>query len=249
MLSVLSTLEETFFLWIRNFWYLVVLTILVETPTFFVNRNFYITAHAHPPGFIAILGQIGFLGTFVLMAAKEAAILGILRRQSLGKTAQAAALESIKKYTWTLFRLLLLIGIYSCGIVGIFALILKMLGLGRMGILIAIGFYLVFIKYALADPLVVVENLMARPALQRSWEMTKGHFWYVAGCYLVIGFGDWSLRRFVEAPVHVSYLGFDWLAHVGFSLTDSVWIVLSWCMYLRIKATDTPQTMEAAVLN
>lgn len=184
----------------------------------------------------------------LLDATRAAGILGLLRRQALGKTAVLAVWSSIKTCTWTLFRLNLLIGIIAVVVLGCIGWIMHLLGLGKTGLLIVVGFYLVFIKYALADPLVVVENMGARNALQRSWEMTKGYFWFVAGCYLFLGLGDWLINWTMALPLlgGADY-GTNWVGvpgEFGLELIDSTWIILSWCMYLRIKEVEASPPLE-----
>ena len=187
----------------------------------------------------------------MLEATKAAAILGVLRRDSPQSTALGAANSSIQKYTWTLLRLMILIGLTFIPMLVLISIVVRVLGANKYAVVFALGFYLVLIKYALAYPLVVIENLKARDALWQSWEMTKGHFGYVLGCYLFLGLSQWLIRWTISSPINGSDSGLSWawiLVQFCLMLIESLWIVLSWCMYLRIKEVDSiapPQAVAA----
>jgi len=162
-----------------------------------------------------------------------------------GEKANLVAIcSSIKKYTWTLVRLMVLIGLTFIPFGALISLIVGVIGkfvANKFVTVFVIGFFLVLIKYALAYPLVVVENLAAWQALKQSWKMTKGHFFYVFGCYLVLWSIQWIFTRAIESPVNgVDYkLSLPWLSvQFGELLVDTMWIILSWCMYLRIKEAE-----------
>jgi len=224
----------------RNFWYLAVLTLVIGTLIIFLARfgNFHHPPHSHPSGLIMTLGLIGPFGRLLLDAVTVAAILGLLRKDSLEKTAWAAAGSSITNYTWTLFRLLILIGLIFIPFALLIGLAVSILGANKFILIFAIGFYLVLIKYALADPLVVVENLGAWDALKRSWEMTKGHFRYVMGCYLFLGLGAWLIIWLISLPFPDADNEMSLPVEFASHLIDSLWIVLSWSMYVRIKEAE-----------
>ena len=249
MLSVFSTLKEMLFLWVRNFWYLVALTLITGTFAIFLEclDNY---GQAQRSLLLPLLGMSVPLGGLLLDAVNAAAILGLLRRQSLGKTAGVAVWSSIETYTWTLFRLIFLIGIIAVPFIAAMVGVVLILKLGQIAFLIGFAFFLIFLKYALADPLVVVENLRARAALKRSWKMTKGHFWYVMGCYLFLGAGEWLINWLMALPLPDADAKTSWVGipvEFGSKLIDSMWIILSWCMYLRIKETDAPLPTEAVL--
>jgi len=190
------------------------------------------------------------------MAFNPAAILGLMRRQTLGTTVVSAVFGNIKKYTWTLFRLQILIAFTAIIMliplvaIGRMLAVLQVILPLKMYSIFGVGLALVLLKYALADPLIVVENFGAWNALKRSWVMTKGHFWYVAGCYLFLGAGNWILNWLFSALLKDTDSGLNWLwlsTHLGLRLFDSLWIILSWCIYLRIKKTDEPALPAATV--
>ena len=96
--------------------------------------------------------------------------------------------------------------------------------------------FLLLLKYALANPLVVVEDLSAPTALAVSWRMTKRRFAYVFGCYLLIGSveaGVTFASVFLRLPRWTS-------PEIGllneFFATYSY--VLSWVMYSQIRAAE-----------
>ncbi len=82
-------------------------------------------------------------------------------------------------------RLFLLLGGIGVLVAIPFVFVMRLLGhVGVVVIFMQISF-LLFAKYALADPLIVYEKMGARAALRRSWEMTRGNYGYVGACYLV----------------------------------------------------------------
>jgi hypothetical protein len=229
-----------FFLWVRNFWHLVIIILVASTPTIVFEHYERFPRHPRLSGTLAAFVMIGSFSSLVLIAAKVAAILGLLRQGPRENVDYQAIWKSVKESTWTLFRLTFLIAIIAILLATPFALIMRITGPNKFLILFLTSFFLVLVKYALADPLVVIENLKAWPALKKSWEMTKGHFGYVLGCYVFLWFCDWSINWAVLSPVDApeSSLGWAWFpAHLAARIVDSLWLILSWCMYLRIKET------------
>ena len=225
----------------RKFWYVAVITLVIGTPIILSQDfgNYRVAAYLHPPGIVQALRLVGLFVSLVLLAAKTAAILGLLTADRLENKVWKAVRSCVKIYTWTLFRLNILIGLIAILVAIPFGLVMRVTGSSANITLFVTGLYLVLVKYALADPLVVVENLNARDALYRSWEMTKGHFWYVAGCYLFLGFGEWLIHKLMGPSLNGTDRGSVWiLVQLGLRTIDSLWIFLSWCMYQRIKEAD-----------
>jgi hypothetical protein len=190
----------------------------------------------------------GLFCSLVLDAAKAAAVLGLLRRGPQENMEYEAIWKSVKTYTWTLVRLSILIGLIAMLLAIPFALVMRIVGPSKFIILFLTTFYFFLVKYALADPLVVMENMNAVNALKRSWEMTKGHFWYVLGCYLFLWLGGWLITWAILLPVDApdSSMGWAWLpVHLGARFIDSSWLILSWCMYLRIKEAEAQLSVDA----
>jgi membrane-anchored glycerophosphoryl diester phosphodiesterase (GDPDase) len=111
--------------------------------------------------------------------------------------------------------------------------------------------FLVFLKYALADPLVVTKNSRARESLRISWHMTRGHFGYVLLCYLLLGGVLVVVGYFT--PEFGAQGTFGMLADVVLQyfngVLGTIWIVLAWVMYVRIKAADEePNTLTSLEL-
>jgi hypothetical protein len=248
VLSVFSTLKEMLFLWVRNFWYLVILVLVIETPLLVCSHLTHIPvlkAHTGPGPFLA---TILLFGSVLLGSVKTAAILGLLRKESLGKTFVAAVGSSIHQHTWTLLRLMLLIALTFIPFALLISIIVRLMGANKFMVVFAMGFYLVLIKYALAYPLVVVENLNAKDALVQSWKMTKGHFRYVLGCYLFLWLGQWLINWRLPWNLNGSSSGLGWdhiPLQLGVALLEPMWIILSWSMYLRIKEVDAPNLISA----
>jgi hypothetical protein len=142
-----------------------------------------------------------------------------------------------------LFRLILLIALIA-GVAMIPFLLLLRLTLWVPTVNFALAFvYLVLIKYALAFPLVVDEQLNARQALKRSWQMTRGHFWYVLLCYLVMASVHIAVNQLFASPwldAHIPFSFSFFVKHAVGAFFDSLWIVLGWQMYLDIKNADAP---------
>jgi hypothetical protein len=248
VLSVISTLEESFYLWVRNFRFLAVVSILTATPDAFSRYfdDYDLQYHAMGPttawGMVIVLGML-------FNAIGSAAILGWLRRESPEEKAWVVACRSIDRNMWTLFRKgLLLAGMGILMTIPLLALtaILPL----KIMIVLSTSLYVIFLKYALADPVIVVENLDAIDALKRSWEMTRNHFGYVLGCYLLLAAGDeflqWAFTPPTDGPSYV----WDWawpVAQYGLALYNCAWIVLSWQMYLRIKEADATNEIVAPI--
>ena len=243
MLSVFSTLKETFVLWSKHFRFLVIVTLIVGTISGFLTSGYFLSDDPKVlnPLLRALLLFIGQLVGLVFSAMSVTAILGFLSGLSVGRQGLASASESIKANTWTLFRLFILLGLIAVPFMLVFALMGPLLGFGSVLIVIMVSLELVFLKYALAYPLVVVEKLRARSALRRSWGMTKGYFWYVAGCYIFLGAGEWVVDWAMSLPLGNTNSSPGWIGIVvGFAsnLIDTLWTVQSWVMYLRLKEVE-----------
>jgi hypothetical protein len=149
--------------------------------------------------------------------------------------------SSVRDYTWVLFRLLLLIGLIALAAMIPFLFLIRWLHSVPL-ISFAIAFvYLVLIKYALAYPLAVNEQLNARQALKRSWEMTRGHFWYVFACYLLMALAHFTLNQLFTTPwldAQVPWSLSFFIQHITDGFFNSLWIILGWQMYLEIKDVD-----------
>lgn len=220
----------------QNFWSIVLLVLITRTPFILLPSFIH-----HREIFLSL--AIGIGGIF-LINAKAAALLGILGRHSLGQNSWKAGWSSALTHTGTLFRVTLLLGLYSIPILLVIGVIARIFGHSQFIGLVGMALFLIFLKYALADPLVVVENWSAVEALRRSWKMTKGHFGYVAGCYLIMGGAEWLVTWGLSSPVPEAGSGFNWgwiVTRLVLSLVETTWVILSWCMYLRIKEADEEQ--------
>jgi len=183
--------------------------------------------------------------TFILQAVCRAAVIGVLAEPA-PELALTALRTAIRTRTWTLVRvsiLLILIAIPVEIVFGMFATMF--IGIKSPGVVavfsIAFGvLFIIFLKYALADPLVVTRGIRARESLQISWRMTRGHFGYVLLCYLllggvlaVMGFASDKLSHAVTTPYLVSVV-----ASLINTLLATTWIVLAWVMYTRIMEAE-----------
>jgi membrane-anchored glycerophosphoryl diester phosphodiesterase (GDPDase) len=248
LLSIFATLREMLFLWLRNFWWLAAITLCtgwVGVTGFFKQDH---PDHSPSPTipllrFTAFL--IGFFLILLFQGIRVAAILALLKPRPLEQTPWKAIQETVKKFAWTLSGVFFNLGLIGAGVILAIAYLLSICFPHRTAdsskfvYLFVIGIYLFFIKYALAYPLVVVEYQAPGSALRKSWRMTKGHFWYVGGCYLFL----WATLRLVQWLVPIPAAGSPFIAeapllNLGWQLLDTMWIILSWCMYLRITETD-----------
>jgi hypothetical protein len=229
-------------LWVKNFWYLIALTPFLAIPFVLVNYLESDTQNSHDAaGFIFLF--IVVVMEYVIEVIVAVAILGLLRKETLGKTAWAAAWKTVKIYTWPVLRLFILFAL----IIFLFALAIFMFGI-MLGIekdFVLISFcvfaFLTSILFALSPPLIVAENLNATAALKRSWKMCKIHFWYLTGCLFFLLLGDSLL-----------YAGMTWVLDgipwsvIPLAFTEklfgAMWMILTWCMYLRIKEIEAQQS-------
>jgi hypothetical protein len=210
---------------------------------------------SHAGGYVVAVAAVSFatiVVQIVVEAAATASILGLLKSPASGTAAWATIGASVRRYTWPLIILAILLSIIAC-LVMIPASLLAVFLAGNghppgassymLGLFSMFGaiLFLVFAKYALADPLVVVENLNPLRALARSWRMTRGHFWYVLGCYIFVGTAEYFLNQLAahfELPQQFTWI--DAIDCFTSSLFTCYWILLAWVMYLRIQAADSP---------
>ena len=193
-----------------------------------------------------------------IAAMVAAVILGVLKAPS--PAGWLTIKVSIRSYTWRLIILSILLAIIACLVTIPFSFIIAFYGFSAtehgpgivahnyfidfMIMLMAI-LYLLFVKYALADPLIVIEGMGPLAALKRSWQMTRGRFGYVLGCYVFLGTAEYfigALLRNYESPHR-----FTWVKAIELLITSVLtcyWILLAWCMYWRIKQADAPPKFE-----
>ena len=196
------------------------------------------------------------LVAMALSIAAHAAILGMLKTPALGSEAWPVIMNSIRRYMWRLFILGLLLGLIAGAITIPFSFLIFTFGFHSGHSSYVVAFismmaaivYLIFAKYALADPLIVAENLNPLDALGRSWQMTRGRFGYVVGCYVFVGTAEYFLTQLLQHFERTSIHTFTWLNVVDVflkALISCYWIFLSWVMYTRIKATEAPHGESA----
>jgi hypothetical protein len=255
VLSVVATLREMLELWWRNIRWITVVSLTVGIPQILITDW---ALNQYPPagnlkqtdlawsGFLLIFSSLALTIVLVIAdALSSAGVLGVLIAQSSGMKSWNSIKDCVRTYTWTLLRVVMIltfIGIIFFAIFQtiyiIFVLPLSPKSIPVFGALRG-ALFLIFLKYALADPLVVIEGRGALDALAQSWRMTRGHFWYVLGCYFFLWLGIWLVHwpfrqlehRIIVIDFPVQLLGV-WL--------DSLWVVIAWVMYFQIKAADEP---------
>jgi hypothetical protein len=236
MLSIFSTFTEALLLGVRNFWFLVALTLVTQTPGILFEVFGETPKHSLSP-VVIVLMLAELLIPLALSAANIAAILGLLKNRATDVGVWTSAWRNMQMYGTTLLRLsLLLIGVAFLVLIP-FGILIKLVGPAQVITVLRSACFLIFAKYALAGPLVVNENMGARAALKRSWEMTRGHFAYVGGCYLFLGGLMVSpLEGQTISASGITYILIKYLLELG----QSLWTILAWCMYLRIKEAEVP---------
>ncbi len=158
-----------------------------------------------------------------------------------------SALQSVRTNTWTLVRVCILIAfVAALFILPVVAITQLFVALGftpyrgkNPTLLLGTIVYLVLVKYALADPIVVIEKVNARAALEKSWKMTKSRFWYVLGCILALSAIDFISRgvfsQFGDLEVK-DYVGVGYCS--ASAVIECFSILVAWCMYWRIRDAE-----------
>ncbi len=229
-MAILQTLKEALLFYVRYFWLVILAAALSVIPSVYDRE--LIDSQVYSNGYLMLLVLlVRIVISLSVFALQDAVILGLLSRPPGRMDTRTIILKTIENYFWTLFRL-------EC-LIGMLAMAVSMLGLQIVERLFGhIKFFffilpfinLIFMKYALAAPLVVVESLGAWIALWQSWKMTKGHFGFVAGCYIIIAGANWLVWHVGIKP--------ELLVDVCNYAFDPFWIIVSWCMYKRIKALE-----------
>jgi hypothetical protein len=250
-LSFFSALKETFYLWMQNFWIVTVVAVATGLPQLALS-HLQLTLASMPESPVRItISFAGIAADLLFPAVSTAAILGVLTRPATESASWPAMRQSIAANTWTLARLYFLIAVIAA-----LPMVLIVFAVAELKIkapsLLAVWFfalYLILVKYALADPLVVVEGMDARAALKRSWQMTRGALWYVLGCYAFLAVLQMILR-WLFAPTNLRSATSGWsglLADVAEEVVAPLWVIVSWVMYNQIKAAkpgNAPTTEE-----
>jgi len=248
MLSIFATLKETLFLWVRNLWYFAILTLITEPFDIFLRQ-------LHFDCGVSISDGSGFLGFIVSTAimgldiVELAALLGLLQKE-LTESMWMAVFRGIRSYTFPLIRLTLLIAViciaYCIGV----AIMAHFQILFRIKSLLELGLYVVFMVCALSVPVLAIEKKGAFEALKRGWAMTGKRLLYVLGCFLVPGGVEWLISWALDIPLGAADGPMTWVGtplKVALDIGSSAWIVLLWCMCLRIKSTEAQPLSSPAV--
>jgi hypothetical protein len=251
-LSIISTFRETLQLGVR-YWKLV-LGVSLVTATLLTLQGFNVVSTARSNMAVMLVAQLFLLVVqFVISAMTTAAVLGVLKSPQNDSEFWSIIKLNIKAYTGTLIRLSLLLALFASAVTMPFGFAIAAFDLSKptsFGLLIKLFaffiaiLYLVFVKFALANPLVVVEGKNAIDAIIDSWEMTKGRFGYVLGCYVFLGTADYFA---ISLFGYVGPGGFGFIEIAGnivAGIFGCLWDLMAWCMYQQIKAcyasSETP---------
>jgi hypothetical protein len=188
----------------------------------------------------ALLGVAGF----ILDAVKNAALFAAFAHG--GPIRWSLLRESINRFAARLVGVHIWIAVIGGALVAPIAFGVTAFGLNEpsefvtfFAVAMAI-LWMIFLKYSLADPLVVVENCYAWEALRQSWYMTRNHVTYVAANYIVLGSTLVLIGRAVDYYLPDGWLGylvFD-LYQLPLNIMQIIWVSLAWAMYRRIKVAD-----------
>jgi hypothetical protein len=251
--SILSTSSEAIKLWAGHFKIVAILAILCSAPSLLLMVPSTNPQGPQPAATTALLSFMSAIMVVILTSMQRAALLGVLKNGSSADSIWPTAWYSIRTYIWTLVRVSLTLMVIAfliavpLGFVAAFFWAINAYAAQFLIIFIAI-LYLIFLKYALADPLVVLEDLPALDALKKSWKMTKGRFAYVFGCYVFLAVFEYSIGELQNHFFPSSRLSLASAVCVTITtLLDSIWIFMAWCMYQRIKSADfQPQTTDTS---
>jgi hypothetical protein len=242
-IPIIPVLEETFLLWVRNLGFFVVLALFIGFPTNLATVLFGSNMSlGHALGHLAEA-----LAAILFQAIGVAAALSLLSKQSPEKT-WLVVVNGVQRSTISLIGVQLFLCIFAILLMIPVALIFYvshiLFGLSPLAAVLGELIFLIFLKYALANPLVVAEKLNADAALHVSWRMTRNRFAFVFGCYLIVGVVEWAinyLARLLEVQPWISPA-----THFLSLFMSTYWFVLSWVMYVRIKAAEELQAVPVS---
>ena len=243
-LSVFETMQEMLRLSAKHFRLLLVVGAAPSVPGIASQVSSQVMSQLGFAALGSLLAFVLYIFWMVVDAACRAATLGVLSEPA-PELVTTSMRTAVRTRSWTLFRISILLALIAIPfgiVIGLGASLLKFGTslVGTCGSVILGLLFLIFMKYALADPLAVVKKIGARESLKVSWHMTRGHFGYVLGCYLLLGIpivvGDCLLPNLGFTDVG-SAVGAVLIQYVTSVLTTP-WIVLSWVMYLHVTAAD-----------
>ncbi len=241
-LFVFDTISEACRLWRAHLRLILIIALVLSIIDVLQN----ITVQVGGDAWWAQLTDKALLGvaSFILDAVKNAVLLAMIINPGPLRWQEIRA--SINRFGARLVSVHLLIGVIAGVVIAPVIVIVASFRIFEapaivtaLSIAMAI-LWVIFLKYSLADPLVVNENYYAMDALRRSWQMTRSHVTYVAGNYIVIG-SAFALVGFAYqhcVPEDWSGLLIANLYSMALNACAMIWIPLAWCMYQRIKEAD-----------
>ncbi len=229
-----------FRLWKQDFWIFTLIALLTGVPSLLlVILDHEWSAFLALPHF-SIDSLVLVLDVF-LTAVATAAILGLLAQDDANVS--RLIWRNIRIHTWPLAKLWFYIVLIMLG-PGIlcamaFALFTPFRAAQPLALLV-LSFY-ISLSNAIAGPLVVAEGIGARAAFRRNWQMMRGYFWYVFGCYMfLVGPTEFIRWLISSANDHQPFTAAQIIFRCGEMILGPLWLILSWVVYLRIKEADAP---------
>ena len=244
MSSILFTLKEAAYLWVRNFWYIALISLVIDAPI--VGINTVVAAHLrpgstpHPGSSLAWVSLALLLFIAIFSAIKMAAILGLLRRRLTGQGPAASILNSVASSTGRLFLVEILLCLLGLPIMLVGGFAMKLMGPLHIILKLTLALYFVFLGFALPEVFVVQEGKGAWGAIVEAARVAWRHLVYVAVSYLIVVVGVYVVGK---ALGHLPTVQMPW---IGFAvqwargLVSTFLIVLFWCIYLHLKDQENP---------
>jgi hypothetical protein len=166
-LGVSSVLSPTFILLKENFWLITKIVFVIMAP--FELLRILSTARAEDAQLAAGVVLLQYLSNALVVPALFYALMKVMQ------TGIAPGVN--EAYRWGLGK------IPKLALTAIMSAILT--GLGTLlciipGIIIGVGLFIVY-------PIAIFEKGSATKALERSWQLTKGHRWNIAGASIITG--------------------------------------------------------------
>ena len=162
-------------------------------------------------------GLIGFVITQLLLGAlTRAAILGVAELPILGSDAYRFAFSRLGSILWVTF-------LSSLAIFG-----------GALLLLVP-GLFLL-VRFLVAMPVLIVEDVRGRAALRRSWRLVKGDGWIVFGLYILTAIIAGVLALLLTLPFRESWLTAGVAGGIASALATPYVTVVIVYVYLDLRA-------------
>jgi membrane-anchored glycerophosphoryl diester phosphodiesterase (GDPDase) len=241
-LFVYDTVKEACLLYVTHFRLILIIAVILSIPEVLQVLIIQIGGEAW---WAQVTGK-ALLGvaTFIMDAMKNAALFAALANG--GPSQWSLLRDSINRFAARLVGVHVSIAVIGMIVIAPVSFSVAFFGIYESSTFVTIFsvamaiLWVIFLKYALADPLVVIENRYAWDALRQSWYMTRNHVSYVAANYIVLGVPLALIGIAVGRYLPGGWLGVlaDDLYRLPLHILQAFWVTLAWAMYRRIKIAD-----------